>query len=146
MERKRRRHKRLRDRTSISSNLQCPQANGKRTVPDVSYDADPNSGFLVYDTTPINGQTGWWIVGGTSASAPQWAAIHSLGLSVSNNNVYQDAKYNSPRYFRDITSGSNGAYSAGPGYDLVTGLGSPVTWNFTTGIGSDFSITQRLHH
>jgi subtilase family serine protease len=117
------------------------QANGQRTVPDVSYDADPNSGFLVYDTTAINGQAGWWIVGGTSASTPQWAAIHSLGLSVSSNNVYQDAKYNSPRYFRDITSGSNGIYSAVPGYDLVTGLGSPIAWNFTTGIGSDFSIT-----
>jgi subtilase family serine protease len=117
-----------------------PGANGNRTVPDVSYDADPASGFPVYDTTPLNGQTGWFQVGGTSAASPQWAAIHSLGLSASNNNLYQDAKWSGPTYFRDITSGSNGAYSAAPGYDLVTGLGSPITWNFTTGIGSDFSI------
>ena len=115
-----------------------PGANGKRAVPDVSYDANPASGFPVYDTTAYGGQTGWFQVGGTSAGTPQWAAIHSLGLSVSSNNLYQDAKWSSPTYFRDITSGSNGAYSAVPGYDLVTGLGSPITWNYTTGIGSDF--------
>jgi len=119
-----------------------PGVNGKRGVPDVSYDGDPATGFPIYDTTAYNGQTGWFQVGGTSASCPQWAAIHSLGLSVSSNNLYQDAKWNNLTYFRDITSGSNGAYSAAPGYDLVTGLGSPITWNFTTGIGSDFSISS----
>lgn len=117
------------------------QANGNRAVPDVSYDANPTSGFPVYDTTAYNGQTGWFQVGGTSAGAPQWAAMHSLGLSVSNNNLYQDAKWSGSTYFRDITSGSNGAYSASSGYDLVTGLGSPLNWNFTVGIGSDFSIS-----
>ena len=118
-----------------------PVANGKRCVPDVSYDSNPATGFPVYDSTAYGGQTGWFQVGGTSDAAPQWAAIHSLGLSVSSNNLYQDAKWSSSTYFRDITSGSNGAYSAAPGYDLVTGLGSPITWNFTTGIGSDFSIS-----
>jgi subtilase family serine protease len=115
--------------------------SGKRAVPDVSYDSDPATGFPVYDSTPLNGQSGWFIVGGTSAASPQWAAIHSLVLSVSNNNLYQDAKWNTPVYLRDITSGSNGAYSATSGYDLVTGLGSPITSNFTTGIGSDFAIS-----
>ena len=115
--------------------------NGNRSVPDVSYNANPTSGYPIYDTTAYDNQTGWFQVGGTSACAPQWAAIHSLGLTVSNNNLYQDAKWNSPIYLRDIILGSNGAYSAGPGYDLVTGLGSPVTWNFTTGIGSDFSTS-----
>ncbi len=119
-----------------------PGVNGKRAVPDVSYDADPASGFPVYDTTAFNGQTGWFQVGGTSAASPQWAAIHSLSLSVSSNHLYQDAKWSSPTYFRDITSGSNGAYSAAPGYDFVTGLGSPLTWNFTTGIGSDYAISS----
>jgi subtilase family serine protease len=118
-----------------------PIANGKRAVPDVSYDADPATGVPIYDTTSFNNQTGWFQVGGTSASCPQWAAIHSLGLSVSSNNLYQDSKWNNQTYFRDITSGSNGKYSAAPGYDLVTGLGSPITSNFTTGIGSDFSIS-----
>jgi hypothetical protein len=49
----------------------------------------------------------------------------------SNNNFYSDAKSSSyPFYFRDITSGSNGLYSAAPNYDLVTGLGSPLTTNY----------------
>jgi len=104
--------------------------NGKRTVPDVSYNGNPSSGFSVYNTTPYNGQTGWFVVGGTSAGTPQWAAIHTLGLSVSNSNLYKDAKSNSAAFFRDITSGSNGAFFAGTGYDLVTGLGSPLTYNF----------------
>ncbi len=118
-----------------------PGVNGKRGVPDVSYDSNPASGFPVYDTTAYGGQTGWFQVGGTSASCPQWAAIHLLGLSVSSSNLYQDAKWSGPTYFRDITSGSNGAYSAVPGYDLVTGLGSPITWNFTTGIGADYTVS-----
>ena len=104
---------------------------GFRGVPDVSYNADPNTGVLVYDSTPYNGQTGWWVVGGTSAGAPQWAGIQSLGLSSSNANFYADAKSSSYGvYLRDITSGSNGKYSAGTGYDLVTGLGSPLTQFF----------------
>jgi subtilase family serine protease len=114
----------------------------KRSVPDVSYDSNPATGFPVYDTTAYSGQTGWFQVGGTSAASPQWAAIHSLALSVSNNNLYQDAKWNTPWYFRDITAGSNGAFSATSGYDLVTGLGSPITSNFTVGFGSDFSFSS----
>jgi hypothetical protein len=107
------------------------ETNGYRGVPDVSYDADPNSGVLVYDSTPISGESGWWIVGGTSVGAPQWAAIQSLGLSAKNSNFYVDAKSASySAYFRDITSGSNG-YPAKVGYDLVTGLGSPLTTNYS---------------
>ncbi|MGD0644661.1 MAG: S53 family peptidase [Candidatus Bathyarchaeia archaeon] len=106
--------------------------NGYRGVPDVSYNADPNTGVLVYDTTPYQGSTGWWIVGGTSAGAPQWAAIQALGRSASNAIFYADAASVSyASYFRDITSGSNGVYSAGVGYDLITGVGSPLTTNFT---------------
>ena len=118
-----------------------PGANGKRAVPDVSYDADPNSGVAVYDSTPYSGSTGWWVVGGTSAGSPQWAAIQSLGLSATNNNFYIDAKSASySSYFRDITSGSNG-YPAKIGYDLVTGLGSPLTTNYTPVTTPDFSIS-----
>jgi subtilase family serine protease len=115
--------------------------NGHRGVPDVSYDADPNSGVAVYDSTPYNFQTGWWVVGGTSAGSPQWAAIQSLGLTSTNNNFYTDAKSSSySSYFRDITSGSNG-YPAKIGYDLVTGVGSPLTTNFTPVTTPDFSIS-----
>jgi subtilase family serine protease len=120
-----------------------PGANGHRGIPDVSYIADPNTGVSVYDSLTYYGPIsdvqpavsgvpgGWWVVGGTSVGAPQWAAIQSLGLTVNDNNLYRDAEssyYHS--YFRDITSGSNG-YNAGPGYDYVTGLGSPLTTNFT---------------
>lgn len=113
----------------------------KRAVPDVSYDADPNTGVLVYDSTPYQGWSGWWVVGGTSAGAPQWAAIQALGLSATNNNFYQDAASSAyASYFRDITSGSNG-YSAGLGHDLVTGLGSPVTTSFTASVTPDFSLS-----
>ena len=105
-------------------------AGGKRAVPDVSYDADPNSGVSVYDSTAYLGQSGWLQFGGTSAGTPQWAAIQSLGLSASNNNFYQDAKLSIySTCFRDITSGSNGNYAT-VGYDLVTGLGSPLTTNY----------------
>jgi subtilase family serine protease len=115
--------------------------NGYRGVPDVSYDADPFSGVSVYDSTPYSGSTGWWQVGGTSAGSPQWAAIQSLGLSATNNNFYADAKLASyPSYFRDITSGSNG-YPATIGYDLITGLGSPLTTNYTPVTNPDFSTS-----
>ncbi len=55
-------------------------SESNRGVPDVSYDADPNTGFAVYDSVPygcvlIFCQSGWFKEGGTSAGAPQWAAI-----------------------------------------------------------------------
>jgi hypothetical protein len=75
------------------------------------------------------------VIGGTSAGAPQWAAIRALGGSASNDRFYADkaTTYNG-HYFRDITSGSNGdcAYycDARRHYDYVTGLGSPLTTTF----------------
>jgi hypothetical protein len=96
----------------------------KRAVPDVSYDANPSTGVSVYCNSS------WYKVGGTSAGAPQWAAIQALGLSATNANLYKDAKLAYSSYFRDITSGSNGGYNATEGYDCVTGLGSPLTVNF----------------
>ncbi len=118
----------------ISYNV--PGANGKRAVPDVSYNA---GGVDVYDSTPFNNFTGWYSVGGTSEGAPQWAAVQSLGLSASNNNFYQDAKsVNYSSYFRDIINGTNGNCgfycNATTGYDYVTGLGSPLTTIFNTGV------------
>ncbi len=74
-----------------------------RAVPDVSYNGNPATGVSVYNGT-------WWKVGGTSAGAPQWAAIHALGLSATNTNLYQRAKSAYPTYFRDITVGSSGSY------------------------------------
>lgn len=110
-------------------------SNGKRAVPDVAYDADPASGVSVYDSTSYQGQSGWFQVGGTSAGSPQWAGIQALGKSVSSAKLYQDAKLSTAASFlRDIVSGNNGSCgticTATTGYDMVTGLGSPVTDNF----------------
>jgi subtilase family serine protease len=105
---------------------------GMRTVPDVSYDADPSSGVAVYDSY---GYYGWYQVGGTSEGAPQWAAIQALGKSVSSIQLYTDAKSSSASSFlRDIQTGTNGTCglvcNAITGYDTVTGLGSPLSAKF----------------
>jgi subtilase family serine protease len=112
-----------------------PKAKHMRAVPDVSYDADPASGFPVYDSFSYNKQRGWFTLGGTSAGAPQWAAIQALGHTATLSNFYTDkASAATNSFFRDITSGKNGtcAYycSARKHYDYVTGLGSPLTVKF----------------
>jgi subtilase family serine protease len=93
---------------------------GGRVVPDVAYDADPSTGFAVYSA-------GWAEVGGTSAGAPQWAAILA-SIPVSSRNALPGSLYGAP--LQDITSGSNGVCggicSAKPGFDAVTGLGTPT--------------------
>lgn len=92
---------------------------GKRATPDVSLDADPASGVSVYDSVKYRGQKGWWVVGGTSASAPMWAARSAAtGTTVNSSYVYGNNIT-----FRDITSGNNGSSALG-GFDLVTGRGS----------------------
>lgn len=105
------------------------QSTGARSTPDVAYDANPSTGFAVYDSY---GSGGWMVVGGTSAGAPQWAALVAIadqGLVQAGKGTLDGAQsrvYQLPSAdFHDITSGSNG-YSAGAGYDLVTGLGSPL--------------------
>ena len=115
-------------------NYSIPKANGHRAVPDVAYNADPASGFSVYKTTG-KGKNNWYVLGGTSAGAPQWAAIHALNLSATPEKLYSDkASANNGKYFRDIVSGSNGDClffcNARKRYDYVTGLGSPLTTKF----------------
>jgi subtilase family serine protease len=102
------------------------QSTGRRTTPDVAYDADPQSGFSVYQGG------GWQTVGGTSAGAPQWAGLIALADQQRSQHGLgtlgqaQTALYNLPATdFHDITFGGNG-FLAGPGYDFVTGLGTPV--------------------
>lgn len=123
------------------TNYPIPNTGGKRGVPDVSYNADPNTGVSVYDSTRYQGQAGWWQVGGTSAGAPQWAALIALadqgrGSSLSSNSLSSSPEYNAASgsayssNYRDITSGTNGSCattcSAATGYDFVTGVGSPL--------------------
>ncbi len=103
----------------------------QRGVPDVSADADPNTGVWVYDSYA----GGWYEVGGTSVATPIWAGLiaiadqgrTSIGEGTLDSIQTLTALYGLPASdFHDITSGNNGGYSAGPGYDLVTGLGSPI--------------------
>lgn len=104
----------------------------KRGVPDVSYNADPNTGVSVYIGN-YNGSAGWATVGGTSAGAPQWAGLVALanslrGAPLSSTDValYAAASANYAGNYRDVTSGNNGSYNAGTAYDFVTGVGSPI--------------------
>jgi kumamolisin len=98
-----------------------------RGVPDVAADADPTTGYQVY----VDGQAR--VFGGTSAVAPLWAGLiarlaQSLGrpLGLLHPALYRGAAAgHSAPGMRDITQGSNGAYSAGPGWDPCTGLGAP---------------------
>lgn len=112
-----------------------PKANKMRAIPDVAYDADPASGYAIFKSTGTSSSTaknGWYTVGGTSAGAPQWAAIQALGGTVSLAKIYADkASTSTLKFFRDITSGSNGTCKyycdARARYDYVTGLGTPQT-------------------
>lgn len=107
------------------------KAGGHRAIPDVAYNADPKSGFPIYKSA-ASGKGAWYVVGGTSAGAPQWAAIAALGGTVTAQQLYQDkAATAHATYFYDITSGSNGdcgyLCDARKKYDYVTGLGAPRT-------------------
>ncbi|AGY58187.1 S53 family peptidase [Gloeobacter kilaueensis] len=99
-----------------------------RAVPDVALVADPNTGAY----TVVGGKT--YQFGGTSLSSPIWAGYAAIinqgraaagkgSLGLLGPRVYPLLGTSN---FRDITSGSIGAYSAGPGYDLATGIGVPV--------------------
>jgi kumamolisin len=94
-----------------------------RGVPDVAGDADPESGYNVL----VDGQQ--TVIGGTSAVAPLWAGLlarinQSLGTNVGYLNPLLYAA-NVETTLHDITAGNNGTYSAGPGWDACTGLGTP---------------------
>jgi len=94
-----------------------------RGVPDVAGDADPQTGYSVV----VDGSAA--VFGGTSAVAPLWAGLlarinQSLGKDLGYVNPLLYAR-GSAATFHDITSGTNGTYSAGTGWDACTGLGSP---------------------
>jgi hypothetical protein len=120
----------------------------KRTSPDVAYDANvtQTTGLAVYDSVtyypyypfPFLSQSGWFQVGGTSAGSPQWAGLLTIadqGRTASQGNLGSTGTLAElyslgsgstyTNYFNDVTTGSAGANSAGTGYDLATGFGSP---------------------
>jgi hypothetical protein len=119
---------------------------GVRVTPDVTYDGDPNTGFAVYDSLPDQGYSGWQEVGGTSAGAPQWAALIAIanqGRALSGKgtldgqtgtlpalySVYSDpgtpGYTNYTSYFNDIVDFGRRRSGASAGYDILSGLGSP---------------------
>jgi kumamolisin len=123
-----------------SSGTPCGAAPGSycREVPDVSADADPYTGYLIY----YDG--GWTGIGGTSAAAPLWAAYTALAdgssacvgkrVGFANPALYDAAGSSYSSDFHDITSGNDrytpdgytgGLYPTGTGYDMASGLGTP---------------------
>jgi kumamolisin len=96
--------------------------NSKRGVPDVAGDADPATGYQV----SVDGTA--TVIGGTSAVAPLWAGLVALvNQSIGRRAGFiNPLLYQNPTAFTDIVSGNNGAYKAAPGWDPVTGLGSPL--------------------
>lgn len=129
----------------------------RRTSPDVSFDADPNTGFAVYDSIAYQGYVGWQEVGGTSAGAPAWAGIiaiadaarvaaksTTLTTAQALADVYSIYS-NSTSYaadFRDVTSGSSFLGYAGGGFGrfgrsyYAVYLSASTGYDSLTGIGS----------
>lgn len=129
-----------------SSGVPCATASGDcREVPDVSADADPNTGYIIYFNGSHQATTlpsGWQAIGGTSAAAPVWAALladidsdaacHGSPVGFANPALYSAAGSAYASDFNDVTSGNNdytgtnsGLYPAGQGYDMASGLGTP---------------------
>ncbi|MCL4325248.1 MAG: protease pro-enzyme activation domain-containing protein [Candidatus Thermoplasmatota archaeon] len=124
--------------------------NGARNVPDVSYDASPSTGMWIFY------QNSWIGIGGTSCGSPQWASIWAIikefykgriSLGFPNPVIYQIGRsrdYNSA--FHDIVLGYNGVYTAHPGWDSVTGWGTPIVTGLINAINnlSNFNVNFSL--
>src|SRR5712664_3083833 len=122
---------------SYQTNYPIPSTGGLRGNPDVSYDADPASGVAVFDSLGDQGLKNWIQIGGTSAGAPQWAALIAIAnagrpsplgstssTTPTNVALYNIAKSAYSTNHRDITSGTNGSCgtlcTASTNYDFVT--------------------------
>ncbi|HUC13180.1 MAG TPA: S53 family peptidase [Acidimicrobiales bacterium] len=111
-----------------------PGGKTGRGVPDIAGDADPNTGY----TVRVDGET--MTVGGTSAVAPLWAGL----IALLNQSLGQSVGFLQPFLYsaagmaalHEITSGSNGAYSAHAGWNACTGLGSPDGTDLLTALKS----------
>jgi subtilase family serine protease len=140
---------------SESSATTCTADVGDcREVPDVTASADPDDGYVIYWDGGGAGATefpaGWETIGGTSGAAPLWASVFAMAdadqscstngpIGFANPDLYGAASVSSAAYakeFNDITSGNNDLYgtnddefAAGTGYDMASGLGSPIAAN-----------------
>jgi subtilase family serine protease len=102
----------------------------KRGVVDVAADADPSTGAAVYDSTPIQGRSGWFRVGGTSLAAPLIAGVFALAGNAKTVNYAARLPYGHAGSLHDVTTGSNGSCATtmckgAIGYDGPTGVGTP---------------------
>lgn len=102
-----------------------------RGMPDISFDANPNTGVWIFATNAVYG-TGWFVVGGTSVSAPSLAGIVNAAGSFSKSSAAENMLFYNARKrdFNDITYGDCGlniSNFAGKGYDFCTGIGSVNT-------------------
>ena len=113
------------------------QSTGYRTTPDVSMIADPATGAWIADTYNLASSNPFEVVGGTSLSAPSWAGLFALvnqgraaageaAMNSSNPGEAQQALYSLPQTDYNVVSGGNNGYTANAGYNLVTGLGTPI--------------------
>jgi len=118
-----------------NSNVPKPSGStGGRGVPDVTGDADPTTGYAIR----VDGEDS--VIGGTSAVAPLWAGL----IAVANQQLGTTVGFLQPTIyaakaasaFNDITEGNNGAFSAGPGWDACSGLGSPIATKLIALLGA----------
>jgi subtilase family serine protease len=120
-----------------------------RGSPDVSYHANPGTGYAVYDSFGFSGASRWFQAGGTSAGTPQWAALGATvnsmrvaarkgHLSNTNNSLYVLTKKSLTTEFNSVTQGTNGFSgewcTAAPCYDTITGLDSPKASALTSAL------------
>src|ERR1700678_3844280 len=119
-----------------------PNHNVGRGLPDVTANADPTTGYV----TLVDGKPD--VIGGTSAVAPLWAGLialinESIGKpgGFINPLLYQNAAADDD--FNDITTGNNGAYSAGKGWDACSGLGSPIGTQVAAALGAPSSAQAK---
>jgi subtilase family serine protease len=134
------------------------ETTGSRSGPDVAYNGDPNTGFAVYDSIPDQGEVGWQVVGGTSAGTPQWAALIAIadqGRVASGGTTLDGVRQTLPALYSLYSPPGTTGYStytaafndvtvgAAPGYDIVTGLGSPhaaqVIQTLESAVGGTFT-------
>ena len=132
----------------------APAGSYCREVPDVSADADPYTGYLIFY------EGSWSGIGGTSAAAPVWAALITLAdasascngstVGFANPALYRVAgagQYGA--YFHDVTAGNNdftgtnaGQFVAGAGYDEASGLGSPIASSLVVPLCETVTVTN----
>ncbi len=129
-----------------STGALCGQPSGYcRQVPDVAANADPTTGYEIYwngSHSQLGQPSGWQTVAGTSAAAPVWAALMTLGdasrachgsrLGFAGAALYHAAGHSYANDFNDVRTGNDdftatneGKFAAGPGYDEASGLGTP---------------------